>query len=183
MPKNIDLTGKRYGRLVVLKYTGRNNGKTPPRKLWQCMCDCGNSIEITTSNLTRGNTRSCGCLATESATKSIINNTVNKLGVDSKEFKQVKQKATMTYTKSYVKEGTNVKNLDMAIAKNNTSGHKGVSWDKNRSKWLAYIKFKSKRINLGRFADKQDAINARIKAEEKYFNPVLEKYGKVQVEQ
>lgn len=42
----------------------------------------------------------------------------------------------------------------------NKSGVKNVYWDKSRNKWRAAIKRDGKSINLGRFADKQDAVNA-----------------------
>ena len=53
--------------------------------------------------------------------------------------------------------------------KRNTSGHKGVSWDKKRNKWYAYITVNYKLINLGRFSILEDAIEARKRAEIKYF--------------
>lgn len=56
-----------------------------------------------------------------------------------------------------------------ANKKNNTSGFSGVSWDKERSKWVAYIVIDKKRKKLGRFDDKKDAIKTRLLAEEKYF--------------
>lgn len=46
----------------------------------------------------------------------------------------------------------------------NTSGHPGVSWDKERSKWLAVIRLQDRRVNLGRFTDINDAIAAREQA-------------------
>lgn len=44
--------------------------------------------------------------------------------------------------------------------KRNTSGYKGVSWDKNRNKWLAKIGIDHKYINLGRFDDPRLAYEA-----------------------
>ena len=67
--------------------------------------------------------------------------------------------------------------------KNNTSGFSGVSWDKERSKWVAYIVVNKKRIKLGRFANKEEAIKTRLLAELKYFGEfapqrhLFEKYG------
>lgn len=58
-----DLTGQRFGRLTVVKRIVSNKGK---RYLWECKCDCGNVTYITTSHLTDGNTKSCGCLYAES---------------------------------------------------------------------------------------------------------------------
>lgn len=53
-----DLTGKRFGKLVVL-------GKTEKRKrgayLWSCQCDCGNICEKPTGELNAGTATSCGC--------------------------------------------------------------------------------------------------------------------------
>ena len=57
-----DLTGKKFGRLTVI----RQNGFTSPNKygqryaIWHCKCDCGNYIERTTDVLKRGKS-SCGC--------------------------------------------------------------------------------------------------------------------------
>lgn len=65
---------------------------------------------------------------------------------------------------------TNQQNqMNNAIGKNNTSGKTGVSWDKARMKWEAYIWFDRQKIHLGRFANKEDAIIARKEAEKKYF--------------
>ena len=52
---------------------------------------------------------------------------------------------------------------------NSTSGIKGVSWRKRNQKWRAYITVNHKRIELGEYENKEDAITARQKAEEKYF--------------
>ena len=51
----------------------------------------------------------------------------------------------------------------------NTSGHKGVSWDKDRNKWAVYIGLNNKLIHLGRFNNIDDAIKIRKEAEKKYF--------------
>lgn len=58
MPKLIDLTGQRFGRLVVLAEAGRDSQQ---RKLWLCQCDCGNQTVVRGSNLGPGKTVSCGC--------------------------------------------------------------------------------------------------------------------------
>lgn len=60
--KKIDLTGQRYGRLVVIEEAGRSkHGKV----LWRCKCDCGNFITVSSNCLRRGHTQSCGCLHSE----------------------------------------------------------------------------------------------------------------------
>lgn len=57
-----DLTGQRFGRLVVVgPDPGRSpEGKTPP--LWACRCDCGETTMVGIGCLRSGHTRSCGCL-------------------------------------------------------------------------------------------------------------------------
>lgn len=56
-----DLTGQRFGRLVVCRFSRRASGSV----IWRCNCDCGNSPEVRASSLTSGRTRSCGCLNVE----------------------------------------------------------------------------------------------------------------------
>ena len=58
--------------------------------------------------------------------------------------------------------------MNIAIPKNNTSGVKGVSWDKQHQKWEAYIIKHRKKIHLGLFKNKQHAREERMKANEKY---------------
>lgn len=55
------------------------------------------------------------------------------------------------------------------LSKTNTSGTKGVYFNKRLNKWCAGIGFKQKTIHLGVFENKEDAIKARKAAEEKYF--------------
>ena len=59
MGKVIDLTGDRYGKLVVIRRNGSINGKAA----WLCRCDCGGEHTTKGVNLRHGDTKSCGCLA------------------------------------------------------------------------------------------------------------------------
>jgi len=66
MAKLVDLTGQKFGKLVVLhrdvcKEKEKNNNTT----YWKCKCECGNEISVASGSLKSGNTRSCGCLMTE----------------------------------------------------------------------------------------------------------------------
>lgn len=57
MGKFVDITGKRYGRLtVVRRIDKKGNGA-----YWECLCDCGNTTILTTRVLNNGHTKSCGC--------------------------------------------------------------------------------------------------------------------------
>ncbi len=53
--------------------------------------------------------------------------------------------------------------------KNNTSGFKGVSWNKQAAKWQASLQANKKLIYLGRYVNIADAIDAYNKAAERYF--------------
>ena len=64
MPKKIDLTGQRFGRLIVIREAGRKNGKVA----WLCRCECGNEIVVSGDHLRDEHTQSCGCLRLERST-------------------------------------------------------------------------------------------------------------------
>ena len=70
MSKFIDLTGQRFGRLVVL-FRDVNKVSKNGRQvvMWKCVCDCGNELSVSGDSLRNNNTRSCGCIQTE--TRSI----------------------------------------------------------------------------------------------------------------
>lgn len=60
-----DLTGQRFGRLVVIGPAEPKMEGGQRRRMWECRCDCGN-IRITKgSNLMAGNSKSCGCIMRE----------------------------------------------------------------------------------------------------------------------
>lgn len=58
---------------------------------------------------------------------------------------------------------------NLTIPSNNTSGIIGVNWNKNMQKWHARIKIDNKRLHLGYFVNKEDAIRSRLQSEKKYF--------------
>lgn len=61
-----------------------------------------------------------------------------------------------------------VQAMNHGIQKSNTSGIRGVKWDNECKKWYSQIDINNKRIYLGRFNNKDDAIKARLEAEFKY---------------
>lgn len=63
MPKKIDLTGERFGRLLVLR-KGENVNR---RSGWLCRCDCGTTKTIAAADLRHNNVQSCGCLRKENS--------------------------------------------------------------------------------------------------------------------
>lgn len=64
----INLTGKRFGRLSVLR-RGQDTKNTYGRPVvrWLCECDCGSRCLVRSSHLRNGHTSSCGCLQHERA--------------------------------------------------------------------------------------------------------------------
>ena len=66
MGRFIDLTGQKFGRLVVV---GRCKEKQGKFILWLCQCDCGSPpIKLRGQNLRDGHTKSCGCIKVENLT-------------------------------------------------------------------------------------------------------------------
>lgn len=63
-----NLTGKIFGRLVVLNLADRDKFG---HAMWNCDCECGLRVITSSSSLLRGLTKSCGCLKTELFTKRV----------------------------------------------------------------------------------------------------------------
>ena len=59
--KLVDLTGMRFGSLIVIEHVGRISRGSKFFHAWKCRCDCGSEIVCRGGNLARGNTKSCGC--------------------------------------------------------------------------------------------------------------------------
>lgn len=57
MPKLIDITGQRFGRLIVIERYDKNR--------WKCQCDCGNTTYSNSYQLRKGIAKSCGCYQKE----------------------------------------------------------------------------------------------------------------------
>ena len=219
MSKKMDLTGQRFGRLVVIKDTGeRQNGSI----IWQCNCDCGNIKNVNSKNLIHAGTQSCGCLQVEKATKANYKEIKGQKFGSLTAMQFIRKKGSNTYwefececgnkvivqktsvmsgltrscgclqrevAKQYIVEAnkginwvesTDLLKLNNTPQSNNaTSGVKGVDFDKSRGKWRSNITFQGKHIYLGRFNTLEEAAQVRKKAEEKYFHPILEKYGRL----
>lgn len=63
----IDITGKKFGRLLVISRTvdPRENPSKHRDSWWFCLCDCGVYCTVRGESIRKGDTRSCGCLAAE----------------------------------------------------------------------------------------------------------------------
>lgn len=158
----IDLAGKRFGKLLVLglERTEKRRYKNANRTIyfWKCRCDCGNELVVNGKTLKEGKIKDC---------------------------KDVKRNASKTYTQignefkreNILKEGTRLDNISDKLSKANTSGVRGVAFQKERNKYRARITFQNVEYHLGYFNNLEDAKRAREKAEEIYYKPILEKYN------
>ena len=121
--------------------------------LWECRCDCGAIVYKAMDTLTSPDRCSCQDCA-------------NRLNAQN----------TRAYAGYY--KGTQISRIkNKTPIGNNESGRRGVSKDKKTGKWKAYIKFRGEHISLGYYSNLEDAIKARERAEEKYYEPLLEEAG------
>lgn len=73
----VDISGQRFGRLTTVKYAGSNKGQGA---IWECVCDCGKTVNIEKGSLMTGRTRSCGCLNREQLLAPKCDLTGNQFG-------------------------------------------------------------------------------------------------------
>lgn len=74
MPKIIDLTGKKYNRLLVTRFVGLDKNGA----VWECKCDCGNIKNVRSGDLRSGNTNSCGCYRKDQTVKAKLTHGASK---------------------------------------------------------------------------------------------------------
>lgn len=134
-----ELVGKRFGRLTVTEYVGRQGGV----HRWRCLCDCGKETVVGQTSLQRGRTKSCGCLQAS----------VYKENLGLRDGTSI----------AMLKASKNGR-----LIKTNTSGHNGVYFDKRRELWVAQITFKGKTKYLGAYRNPEEAVKARLRGEEIY---------------
>lgn len=135
-PARKNYVGKRFGRLSVIAYAGKQGGM----HRWKCVCDCGNETIVGQTLLQTGKTKSCGCLQSE-----IYRDNLKLIDGTSVTILEAGK--------------------DRLIA-SNTSGHTGVYLNRKNGRWAAQITFKGKTYYLGSYDDKKDAILARKRGEE-----------------
>lgn len=76
MPKFIDLTSRKFGRLTVIESDTSRKGV-----YWICKCECGNTKSIKSNSLLSGVSKSCGCLQSNLRTNNLIGQKFGKLTV------------------------------------------------------------------------------------------------------
>lgn len=71
-------TGEKYGRLTAIKIDHKDKSN---RYHWLCECECGNYTVVAGDALTKGLTRSCGCLLDEQRHKKGVEANRTKHGM------------------------------------------------------------------------------------------------------
>lgn len=67
--KSKDDTGKKFNRLTLKKRIRKRNKQNISQIYYECLCDCGNTVEVLGTLLRNNNTKSCGCLDRDNLTK------------------------------------------------------------------------------------------------------------------
>ena len=134
-----DLTGQRFGRLTVLYQTGEQT--SPKSAVWHCQCDCGNEIDVSRKKLTDGMTQSCGCWKKEQSAKIY-------------EYMHFQDNTCVEHLRS-IRSG----------ARKNKCGFRGLFQQKD-GKYRVTIAFQKAHYYLGCYKDFNEAVRARLDAEE-----------------
>lgn len=150
LPTKGNLIGQRFGKLVVISRSekrGARGARTVP--LWECRCDCGNITYKATDTLTNPNLSMCNVCVGKYAGQKMRENA------------------------GFV-EGTQVSRLlSTKLISTNTSGCRGVYYDKRSGLWRARLKFKGRLMDFGSYKDFDDAVRARKSAEREYYGKYL----------
>lgn len=143
-----DITGQQFGRLTALYSTDKRDRKGSV--IWHCRCSCGTEVDVSVDGLLHGNHRSCGCLKQE-----------------------IQQKISMQLT--WV-DNTCVEWLEKRKhRKDNTSGFRGLTRRKD-GRYRVTIGFKKQRFYVGLFRSFDEAVQARLAAEELIYGGFLKAY-------
>ncbi|XJS09828.1 hypothetical protein ACF3NG_06690 [Aerococcaceae bacterium WGS1372] len=145
------ILGNTFGHWTPLERVNKSG-----QSKYLCKCSCGVQRVVTASSLLNGTSRSCGHVKKEYDTPE-----------NAKLMNEV--------IKENLVENTNLLILNQKVAKNSTTGVKGVHPTKN-GKYRAYISFKGKRTYLGTHDTLEEAAKARKDAEEELYKPFLESY-------
>lgn len=133
--------GERFGRLTAIRPTQERSSRSV---VWECLCDCGNTLTVRSTMLSSGHTTSCGCVKKE---------------LDSqRDFKNL-----LTYQDDTCIEFA--RNISRPMV--NTSeatGVRGVTMMKD-GRYRSQLTFRKVRHNLGIYRRLEDAVEARRKAE------------------
>lgn len=142
-----NLTGKTFGKLKVIKQVKNKRSSNGKSLVWLCECSCEKHtiLEVSAIDLEQGKIKSCGCIKQENI--NIKNRYLN--------------------------------NLEGKHKSRNPTGVTGVYFnqkakDENKKCWGASITVNKHRYYLGKFYTKEEAVAARLKAEDDILKPYLQ---------
>jgi hypothetical protein len=99
--KVIDMTGKKFGRLLVLERHGTDSDN---KATWVCQCECGNQIITQGKSLRKGFTVSCGCFRVDLVAAK--NTTHGKYGTpENRAWNSMKRRCYNSHSKDYENYG------------------------------------------------------------------------------
>lgn len=151
LPTKENLIGRRFGKLEVIGRSdkrGSRGARTVP--LWECRCECGNITYKATDTLTNPDLSMCNECAGKYATE--------------------KARAKAGFV-----DGTQISRITSnKLIATNTSGARGVYLERKTGKWRARLRFKGKTYNFGTYANFDDAVKARKKAEQLIYGEFLD---------
>lgn len=148
--KSPDLSGQRFGQITVIGRSENKRKRGSQRVVeWKCQCDCGAIVYRMTDQLTDSKARMCAECSRKNSAEQAFKNAGFEYGTQLPKIREMKLTAA------------------------NTSGCRGVYWYKKQNKWVARLKFQGKLMTLGSFANYEDAVKARHRAEEEYFGTFL----------
>lgn len=75
-----DLTGQIFGRWSVISFGGMDTRYNSNSALWLCRCECGVEKLVSSNSLSRGKSKSCGCLLSDSARERALTWNKNRKG-------------------------------------------------------------------------------------------------------
>ncbi len=160
-----DLTGKRFGNLTVLYRVENVRGRTR----WACRCDCGNIHIASARDLKGGKCKSCG-RETDVTIDRLVHGHRKSCGCRKDEVQ------SDIHNKLHLVDGTCLEWLAFRKKRNdNTSGFRGVVPLEN-GKFRVNIGFKRKRFYVGMYRTFEEAVRARLDAEQLIHEGFLKAY-------
>ena len=155
--------GSKWGYLTIIEDTGKRN--KGGNVIWVCQCKCGKKVIRASDSLYECKyhklNSSCGCMISKAIGKREADNPIRK------------EKAREGLGQI---DGTTMQGIDRkTMNKNNKSGVRGVHWASRQKKWRACLELRGVQYRKD-FDNKEDAIKYRKYLEEKYFEPIKERY-------
>lgn len=146
------LIGQKFGKWTVLAIEDETDARG--KHYVRARCDCGKISSVSINSLCRNQRSSTKCVDCQK--------------------KETQEKLRGTEWS----DGTALCNLTQKKRSNNTTGVKGVTFDKKSGKFRAYITCQGKHYSLGRYSSLEDARKTRERAEEELFDPILQAHGR-----